>query len=88
MPLLLAKEQLPVYKGAEKAIDIKNVVNNEAVEAMAAALKKQALIIMAIGPATNIGLLLLLHPELKSQILQVVLVAGRRKATKETMQGI
>lgn len=76
-----AAEEIPVYKGAGKAIDLKYVVTNDAVEALADALKKQPLIIMAIGPATNIGLLLLLYPELKSQIVEVVLVAGRRKPT-------
>ena len=50
-------------------------------EALASALKKQKMIVLAIGPATNIALLLLRYPELKTQIEEVVLVAGRRKAT-------
>ena len=37
--------------------------------------------IMAIGPATNVGLLLLKYPALKEQIEEIVLVAGRRKPT-------
>jgi pyrimidine-specific ribonucleoside hydrolase len=81
MSARFAAQEIPVYKGAGKAIDLKQVVTNDAVEALAEALKRQPLIIMAIGPATNIGLLLLLYPELKSQILEVVLVAGRRKPT-------
>ncbi len=76
-----ADDQIPVYKGEGHAIDLQNVQNNEAVEALAKALTKQKLIIMAIGPATNIGLLLLKYPELKAQITEVVLVAGRRKPT-------
>ncbi len=76
-----ADNRIPVYKGAGKAIDLRNVETNEAVEALAAALQQQKLIIMAIGPATNIGLLLLKHPELKGQIEEVVLVAGRRTPT-------
>jgi len=71
--------EIPVHRGAAKAIDLKKVESNPAVEALAAALRKQKLTIMAIGPATNIGLLLLLYPELKFQIEEVVLVAGRRK---------
>jgi pyrimidine-specific ribonucleoside hydrolase len=71
-------QKIGVYKGASEPIDISNVVTNDAVEALAAALKKERLIILAIGPATNIGLLLLKYPELKGQIVEVVLVAGRR----------
>ncbi|MBU2948231.1 nucleoside hydrolase [Zobellia uliginosa] len=70
--------EIPVYKGAGEAINLKAVESNEAVDALAEALRKQPMIIMAIGPATNVGLLLLKYPELKSQILEVVLVAGRR----------
>ncbi|MBU3026669.1 nucleoside hydrolase [Zobellia sp. OII3] len=70
--------EIPVFKGAGEAIDLNEVKSNEAVEALAEALKKQPMVIMAIGPATNIGLLLLKYPELKSRILEVVLVAGRR----------
>ena len=72
--------KIPVYKGAGKPINLKEVKTNDAVEALAAALRKEPLTILAIGPATNIGLLLLKYPELKSQIIEVVLVAGRRTA--------
>ncbi|WP_400071345.1 nucleoside hydrolase [Zobellia russellii] len=73
-----AMGNIPVYKGAGEAIDLKDANSNEAVEALAEALRRQPMTIMAIGPATNIGLLLLKHPELKSEIQEVVLVAGRR----------
>ncbi len=72
---------IPVYKGAGQAIDLKNVETNEAVDALAQSLQQQKMTIMAIGPATNVGLLLLKYPELKAQIEEVVLVAGRRKPT-------
>lgn len=71
-------ESLAVYKGAAAAIDLQTVASNEAVNAMAEALQKEKFHIMAIGPATNVGLLLLLYPDLASQIKSVVLVAGRR----------
>ncbi|MDZ7845440.1 MAG: nucleoside hydrolase [Owenweeksia sp.] len=74
---------IPTYRGAAEAIDLKNVQTNQAVDALAAALKKQKLIIMAIGPATNVGLLLLKYPELKARIEEVVLVAGRRTAQSD-----
>ena len=76
-----AAKEIPVYRGAAEAINLQNVQTNEAVEALASALKNQKLIIMAIGPATNVGVLLLKYPELASQITEVVLVAGRRKPT-------
>ena len=76
-----ADNKIPVFKGAGETMDLRNVETNEAVEALADALKKQPMIIMAIGPATNVGLLLLKYPELKEQIVEVVLVAGRRKPT-------
>jgi len=76
-----ADGKIPVYKGAGEKIELGEVKTNEAVEALAEALKIQKLTIMAIGPATNVGLLLLTYPELSSQIEEVVLVAGRRKPT-------
>ena len=72
---------IPVYQGAGAALDLRNPEQNEAVDALAAALKEQPLTIMAIRPATNVGLLLLHYPELASRINEVVLVAGRRKPT-------
>ena len=72
---------IPVFKGAGSGIVLGNVETNDGVEAMAVALQKQKLTIMAIGPATNVGILLLKHPHLASQIEEVVLVAGRRKPT-------
>lgn len=70
-----------VFKGAADAINLAQVETNDAVEGLADALRKGKMHIMAIGPATNVGLLLLRYPELASQILEVVLVAGRRKET-------
>ena len=73
-----ASPALHVYKGAAEPIDLANVKSNAAVEALAEALDKEALHIVAIGPATNIGLLLLLYPEKAKQIKSINLVAGRR----------
>ncbi|CAM4137344.1 nucleoside hydrolase [Zobellia nedashkovskayae] len=75
-----AMGEIPVFRGAGEAINLKEANSNEAVEALAEALRKQPMIIMAIGPATNVGLLLLKYPELKNKIQEVVLVAGRRTA--------
>jgi len=76
-----AGNKIPVYKGAGEKLQLEKAGTNEAVEALAEALKKEKLTIMAIGPATNIGLLLLIYPELAKKIEEVVLVAGRRKPT-------
>lgn len=73
-----APYKIPVYKGAENKIDLAEVITNEAVEALAQVLRKEPQHILAIGPATNIGILILLYPELIKQIKEVVLVAGRR----------
>jgi inosine-uridine nucleoside N-ribohydrolase len=72
------EENLPVYTGAGKKLDLSDLNESEATKALAEALRSERLTIMAIGPATNIATLLLLHPECASQIESVVLVAGRR----------
>lgn len=76
-----ASYPIPVYKGARTHMDINDVKTNEAVDALHQALLVTPMTIMAIGPATNIGLLLSKYPEIASQIQEVVLVAGRRKST-------
>jgi len=50
----------------------------EASTALADALRQERLTILALGPGTNVGTVLLEHPELASQIIEVVAVAGRR----------
>lgn len=71
---------LPVYTGSSTALNLQNVQSNEAVKALAAALKTQKITIMAIGPATNIAKLILLHPDVLENIEEIILVAGRRSA--------
>ena len=68
MAASFAKYEIPVFKGAGEAINLQSLESNEAVDALAQALQKNPLTIMAIGPATNVGLLLLKFPELASQI--------------------
>jgi inosine-uridine nucleoside N-ribohydrolase len=78
----------PVYQGAAQAIDLAHVESNPAVEALALALNEQPLDILAIGPATNLGLLLLLYPKLASRMASVTLVAGRRQAGQKFIVGM
>lgn len=72
--------RIPVYRGAEGPLNLREAGTNPAVEALAEALREQPLTILAIGPATNVGLLLLRYPELAEQVEEVVVVAGRRRA--------
>lgn len=67
---------LGVFAGAASAEELG--VDNEAVQAMAAALRESPMTILALGPATNVATLIQLHPELAEKIESVVLVAARR----------
>jgi inosine-uridine nucleoside N-ribohydrolase len=67
---------LPVARGAASAGELGEP--NDAVAAMASALSAQPLTIVAIGPLTNVGSLLLRHRALADRIEAIVCVAGRR----------
>lgn len=71
-------EGTSVFRGAASAIDLEKVESNDAVEALISALEQESMHILAIGPATNVAICLLLRPDLVVQIESVVLVAGRR----------
>ncbi|MCY9805765.1 nucleoside hydrolase [Vibrio scophthalmi] len=78
---------LPVTKGAHQPLNINDVQPNEATNALAKALQTGSVTIAAIGPATNIASLVLLHPELIERIEQVVLVASRSSANCHFIAG-
>jgi inosine-uridine nucleoside N-ribohydrolase len=67
--------KIPIYKGSNTCTDLG--VENEATRALANALKKEKLTILALGPATNVATVLKNHPELASQIEEIVFCAGR-----------
>jgi inosine-uridine nucleoside N-ribohydrolase len=67
---------LRVYTGASGAGDLGR--ETEASRALAAALRRERLTILALGPATNVATVLKLHPELAKRIQEIVAVAGRR----------
>lgn len=69
-------EPIPVYKGAKTQAELGQ--ENDATKALAEALKKDKMSIAVLGPATNLATVLMLHPELESQIIEVVYCAGRR----------
>jgi pyrimidine-specific ribonucleoside hydrolase len=67
---------LKIYPGADSAAKLG--VETEASRALAAALKKERLILIALGPVTNVATIVKNHPELHKQISEIVAVAGRR----------
>jgi pyrimidine-specific ribonucleoside hydrolase len=67
---------LPVYAGAANAEQLG--VENDATRALAAALQREKLTILALGPVTNIATVLKNHPELSDRIAAIIAVAGRR----------
>ena len=69
-------EGLEIYKGAANRGELG--VENEATRALAAALRREKLTVLALGPVTNVATVLKNHPELASQIDELIAVAGRR----------
>lgn len=67
---------LHIYKGAASAADLGR--ETAASRALAAALKKEPLTILALGPATNVATVVKNHADLQGRILAVIAVAGRR----------
>lgn len=64
------------HRGAAAATDLGT--ETDAVRAMAKALRERPMTIAAVGPVTNVGSLLRLHPDLAPRIERVIVVAGRR----------
>ena len=71
-----APNDIKIFSGAAQANQLGEAT--DAVRAMAAALQKEKLTILALGPVTNVASLLKLHPELHKNISEIVVVAGRR----------
>jgi inosine-uridine nucleoside N-ribohydrolase len=69
-------EGMAIHRGAASEEEFGE--DNEAVQAMATALRERPLTILALGPVTNVGTLVRLHPELGERIEAIVVVAGRR----------
>lgn len=66
---------IPVYKGSDTGRD--TGVETDASKALANALRNEKLAVLAIGPVTNVATVVKNHPELASQIEEVVVCAGR-----------
>ena len=71
-----ARPGLEVTSGAASAMDLG--VETEASRALAAALRREKLVILMLGPATNVATVLRRHPDLRHRVKMIVAVAGRR----------
>ncbi len=67
---------LPVYSGAARAEELGD--ETAASYALAGALRKEKLTILALGPVTNVATMLKNHPDLSGAITEIIAVAGRR----------
>lgn len=66
---------IPVYRGSDTAKDVGT--ENDATRALANALRREKMPILAIGPVTNVATVVKNHPDLIPQIEEVVVCAGR-----------
>lgn len=71
---------IPIYKGASSAAERGKRTN--ATDALADALNKEIIVIIALGPLTNIASTIMLHPQLARNITSIVAVAGRRRGQR------
>lgn len=65
-----------VYSGAASSDGLGH--ETEATRALAAALARQPLTVLALGPVTNVATVVAGHPELRPRIRRIVMVAARR----------
>jgi purine nucleosidase len=74
---------IPVYRGASEPLKqgglISTVAQQEAHEALRKALHKNTLVIVALGPLTNVAIALKDHPQLQANVTRLVAVMGRRE---------
>jgi len=73
-------EQLPVFRGASSSRELGE--ETDASHALAEALRREELTILALGPVTNVATVLKNHPDLAGQARRIVAVAGRRPGQK------
>jgi len=73
-------EDLPVFRGASSGGELGE--ETDASRAIAEALRREELLILALGPVTNVATVLKNHPDLAGQIRKIVAVAGRRPGQK------
>ena len=67
---------LGVYAGAAGPEELGEATDASA--ALAEALQREPLTVLVLGPGTNIGTVLMRHPELADRLVELIAVAGRR----------
>ena len=77
---LHAPYAIPVYRGASKKSQLGKATPGS--KALAKALENEKLVILALGPVTNVATVIQAHPELTKNIHKVVAVAGRKVGQK------
>lgn len=83
--LLVGKRphSIPVYRGASEPLKQEELIapvhQQEAHEALRQALEEKPLVIVALGPLTNVALTLQDQPQLQTNVTRLVAVMGRRK---------
>jgi len=78
---------IPAHPGASHARPVAGPLPTRASEALATALRARRLILIALGPVTNIAALITLHPELIDRIDAIVAVAGTRPGQRRLRVG-
>ncbi len=68
-------KEILIYKGSDQCDDMGT--ETDASRALADALRKEKLSILALGPNTNIATVLINHPELASQVEEICFCIGR-----------
>lgn len=71
-----------MYFGAATAADLGREM--PASRALAATLRVRPLVLLALGPVTNVATVLLNHPEVGARIVSVIAVAARRPQQRFT----
>jgi inosine-uridine nucleoside N-ribohydrolase len=69
---------IKIHRGSDQKIDRNKSRSTEASRELAQSLEREPLTILALGPLTNIATLLQTHPEMASQVSQIIAVAGKR----------
>jgi inosine-uridine nucleoside N-ribohydrolase len=82
--IALKAAEVPVYSGASCALGEgdTDTGSNDAVDAIAGILRSRPAHIAAIGPLTNIGLLVRRHPDVLGSIESLIIVAGRTRGNR------
>jgi inosine-uridine nucleoside N-ribohydrolase len=71
---------LPVHTGAAEA----SLAPTDASRALIAALEREALTVLALGPVTNVAAALQARPDLAGRVRELIVVAGRRPGQRFT----